>query len=85
MTPADLIKWRESQGISQTEAGRRFDLKIRAWQNYESGFRDIPRALELAIMRGVVLANLAKRLRTGPADKAKLAAEIEALLAKQSE
>ena len=77
MTPADLLAWRHSLGLSQAATARSLGLSVRAWQNYENGTRPAPKCLVLAIRRGVMLANLAARLsKNDPAT----AAEIRAML-----
>ena len=85
MTPADLLAWRASLGLSQAATARSLGLSVRAWQNYENGTRPPPKCLVLAIRRGVMLANLAARLDlTTPADNA-LAAEIRTMLGAQAD
>jgi len=81
MTPDALLAWRRSQGFSQADAARSLGLSLRGWQNYESGVREPPKSLQLAIMRGVVLANLATRLEAkGPLNRLQTAQEIRNLL-----
>ena len=85
MTPANLLAWRHSLGLSQAATARSLGLSVRAWQNYENGTRPAPKCLVLAIRRGVMLANLAARLDlTTPADNA-LAVEIRTMLEAQAD
>ena len=79
MTPAQLLAWRHSLGLSQAAAARSLGLSVRGYQNYESGLREPPLSLALAIRRGVILANLATRLERDPAWLA-TAREIRRLL-----
>lgn len=46
MTPADLKRWREQYGLTQTELARRLGVTSNTVQNYESGASALPDAIK---------------------------------------
>jgi transcriptional regulator with XRE-family HTH domain len=48
MNPTTLKDWRKRLGLSQRGAADALGLSFRAYQNYESGFRPIPKPVALA-------------------------------------
>lgn len=48
MTPADLKRWREQHGLTQTELADRFGISRNTVQNYESGASALPVTIKQA-------------------------------------
>lgn len=80
VSPDQLLAWRRSLGLSQAATARILGLSLRGSQNYESGARTPPKSLGMAIMRGVILANLATRLEQPSFDPVTTAEELRGLL-----
>lgn len=56
MTPADLMQWRATLGISRAEGCRRLGIAPNTWTAYEQGRVPIPRYIALAcaaVIRGI--------------------------------
>lgn len=66
--PAELKKWREAEGLSQGEAGKRIDVSQPSWSDYEAG-RKTPRtklALKIAdLTKGAVSVDMWAEDETG--------------------
>jgi transcriptional regulator with XRE-family HTH domain len=48
VSPLTLREWRKRLSLSQRGAADALGLSFRAYQNYESGFRPIPKPVALA-------------------------------------
>jgi len=49
MNRCELLVWRQKRGLSQQKAADLIGCSKRAWQAWESGERDAPRYIELAL------------------------------------
>mgnify|MGYP000113598789 CR=1 FL=1 len=50
MTPAELIKWREDKGLTQSAAAKKIGMTARQWQKLEAGDHPIRRIHSLALL-----------------------------------